>query len=52
MERNLTLFDLLLHETSPWETLHEEHKTAAIEVLARIIANTTLGNPSVEENHE
>jgi hypothetical protein len=52
LERNPTLFDLLLHQTSPWEALQDEHKTAAIEVLARIIANTTLRNSGEEKNHE
>ena len=27
-EKNRSLFDLLLDETYPWETLHEEHKTS------------------------
>jgi hypothetical protein len=39
-ERNLNLFDLLLNETYPWETLHDEHKMLAIEMLARLIANS------------
>jgi hypothetical protein len=52
LQRNLTLFDLLLHETSPWETLHDEHKRAAIDILARMIANTVQRNHDPEKNHE
>jgi hypothetical protein len=52
LQRNLNLFDLLLNETSPWETLHDEHKAAAIEVLARILTNTTARNQDEEKNHE
>jgi hypothetical protein len=37
-EKHLNLFDLLLEETYPWETLHDEHKIVAIEILARLIA--------------
>ena len=49
-EKNLNLFDLLLHETYPWETLHEEHKRLAIEILGRLIAHS-LRNQN-EKNHE
>jgi hypothetical protein len=50
-EKNLSLFDLLLDETYPWETLHEEHKIRAIEILARFIANA-LRNQEEEKSHE
>ena len=50
-EKNLNLFDLLLEETYPWETLHDEHKIVAIEILARLIAKS-LRNPDEEKNHE
>ena len=50
-EANLNLFDLLLHETYPWETLHEEHKKLAIEILGRLIANW-LRNQNEEKDHE
>ena len=51
MPSNLTLFDLLLRETVPWESLHDEHKARAIDLLARLIANS-LRNPEEEKNHE
>ena len=44
-------FDLLLYETYPWETLHEEHKRLAIEILGRLIAHA-LRNQNEEKNHE
>jgi len=50
-EANLNLFDLLLHETYPWGTLHEEHKRLAIEILGRLIAHS-LRNQNEEKNHE
>jgi hypothetical protein len=50
-ESNLNLFDLLLHETYPWETLREEHKRRAIEMLGRLIAHW-LRDHDEEKNHE
>jgi hypothetical protein len=50
-EKNLNLFDLLLDETYPWETLREEHKRPAIEILGRLIANW-LRNQNEEKDHE
>ena len=50
-QRNPNLFDLLLHETYPWETLHAEHKRLAIEILGRLIANW-LRNQNEEKDHE
>jgi hypothetical protein len=44
-ERNRNLFDLLLDETYPWETLHEEHQDLAIHILARLIAQVVLDDP-------
>ena len=51
-EKNLNLFDLLLNETYPWETLHDEHKIIAIDILARLIANATLRNQDEGKDHE
>lgn len=51
-ENNLNLFDLLLDETYPWETLHDEHKVLAIDILARLIANAALGNRDGGKGHE
>jgi hypothetical protein len=51
-EQNLNLFDLLLHESYPWETLENEDKTLAIEILARLIANATIDSHDPEKKHE
>jgi len=51
-EKNRSLFDLLLDETYPWETLHEEHKNLAIQILARLIVQAALGTEEKGENHE
>ena len=51
-EKNRNLFDLLLDETYPWETLNEEHKNLAIEILARFIVQAALGNEEKGKNHE
>ena len=43
-EKTRSLVDLLLDETYPWETLDEEHKNLAIQILARLIARAALGS--------
>jgi hypothetical protein len=43
-EKSRSLFDLLLDETYPWESLHEEHKNLAIQILARLIVQAALGS--------
>ena len=50
-KENLNLFDLLLYEKYPWETLQEEHKRLAIEILGRLIAHS-LRNQNEEKDHE
>jgi hypothetical protein len=52
LQRNLNLFDLLLKEIYVWETLENEHRTLAIEILARLIARAAADNHTEEENHE
>ena len=51
-ERNRNLFDLLLDETYPWETLHETHQHLAIQILARLIAQAVRDHQEKEKNHE
>jgi hypothetical protein len=51
-ESNPNLFDLLLDETYLWETLHDEDKLLAIEILARLIANASLRNHDEGNDHE
>ena len=51
-DKNRSLFDLLLDETYPWETLHEEHKSLAIQILARLIVQAALDSEERGKNHE
>jgi len=52
LQRNLTLFDLLLKEIYVWETLENEQRILAIEILAKLIARAAADNHAQEENHE
>ena len=52
MQQNLSLFDLLLKEIYVWETLENEPKALAIEILTRLIARAAAGNHTQEENPE
>ena len=51
-EKNRSLFDLLLDETYPWETLDEEHKNLAIQILARLIVQAALSSEEKGKSHE
>jgi hypothetical protein len=51
LQRNLNLFDLLLNETYAWETLEDQHKILAIEILARLIANAVVDTQDQEKKH-
>jgi hypothetical protein len=52
LQRNLSLFDLLLKEIYVWETLESEPKALAVEILAKLIARAAADNRAQEENHE
>ena len=41
MQRLLNFLNLPIPETQVWETLEEQQRTLAIEVLARLIAKAT-----------
>ena len=51
-EKNRSLFHLLLDETYPWESLDEEHKNLAIQILARLIVHAALGNEEKGKSYE
>jgi hypothetical protein len=51
-ENNRSLFDLLLDETYPWETLNEEHKKLAMQILARLIVQAARGSEQKGKSHE
>ena len=50
--KNRSLFDLLLDETYPWETLPEEHTNLAVQILARLIVQAARGSEEKEKSHE
>ncbi len=52
MQRILQFLDLPIPETRVWETLDNEQRTLAIEILARLIAQTTDPHPKQEEDHD
>jgi len=52
LQRNLSLFELVLKEIYIWETLESEPKALAIEILAKLIARAAADNHAQEENHE
>jgi hypothetical protein len=51
-ENNRSLFDLLLDETYPWETLNEEHKKLAMQILTRLIVQAARGSEQKGKSHE
>ncbi len=52
LQSHPNLFDVLLNDLYVWETLENEHKTLAIEILARLIAQAAAHHLNPEENHE
>jgi len=52
LQKHPNLFDVLLNDIYVWETLENEHKTLAIEILARLIAQAAAHHLNPEENHE
>ena len=51
-EKHRSLFDLLLDESYPGETLHQEHKNLAIQILARLIVQAARGSEEKGKSHE
>ena len=51
-EKNRSLFDLLLDETYPWETLPEEDKNLAVQILARLIVQAARSSEEKGKSHE
>ena len=51
-EKSRSLFDLLLDETYPWESLNEEHKNLAVQILARLIVQAALSSEEKGKSHE
>jgi hypothetical protein len=52
VQRNLNFLDLPIPEAQVWETLENEQRAVAIEVLARLIAQATDPSPKQERDHD
>jgi hypothetical protein len=52
VQRNLNFLDLSIPEAQAWETLENEQRAVAIEVLARLIAQATDPSPKQERDHD
>src|SRR5438046_9736861 len=52
LQKHPNLFDVLLNDIYVWETLENEHKTLAIDILARLLAQAATHNLNPKENHE
>ena len=52
MQRILNFLDIPIPETQVWETLENEPRTLAIEVLARLIVRATCPNQKPEREHD
>jgi len=52
VQRNLNFLDLPIPEAQVWETLKNEQRAVAIEVLARLIAQATYRSPKRERDHD
>ena len=52
VQRNLHFLDLHLPEAQVWETLENEPRTLAIEVLARLIVQATYPRQKEENDHD
>jgi hypothetical protein len=52
LQRILNFLDIPIPETQVWETLENEQRTVAIEVLARLIAQATDLSAKREKDHD
>ena len=52
LQRTLNFLDISIAETQVWETLENELRTLAIEVLARLIVRATCANQKPERAHD
>jgi hypothetical protein len=52
LQRILNFLDIPVPETQVWETLENEPKTRAIEVLARLIVQATRANQKPEREYD
>jgi hypothetical protein len=52
LQRNLNFLDIPIPESQVWETLENEQRAVAIEVLARLIAKANDPSSTQERDHD
>ena len=52
MQRALNFLDIPIPGIQVWETLEDEQRILALEVLARVIVKTTFNHQGSEEDHD
>jgi hypothetical protein len=52
LQRNLNFLDIPIPETQVWDTLENEQRTVAIEVLARLIVQAICPRQKEEKDHD